>query len=154
MQSLSSMSFEADPLPMLPHTWVTLLISLPLCLILLPHASLFSHFPFHKPFFLSLPFIPLPLYLLSLQPLLCYAVTRKWERHSITVFMESLMADRECVLLATVNRQCAKQQILCCVSQEDRHGLIPVSLITQPRMEIVAYATIRAILRLGLYTQW
>lgn len=67
--------------------------------------------------------------------------------------MESLMADRECVLLATVNRQCTEQQILCCVSQEDRHGLIAVSLITKPRMEIVVYAMIRAILRSALYTQ-
>lgn len=107
MQSLSSMSFEADPLPTLPHTWITLLISLPLCLILLPCSALVSHllFPhafFFLPFSLSAPFSP---YLLSLQPLLCIAVSRKWERHSITVFMESLMAGRGCVLLATANRE-------------------------------------------------
>lgn len=51
MQSLSSMSFEADPLPTLPHTWITLLISLPLCLILLPCSALVSHLLFPHAFF-------------------------------------------------------------------------------------------------------
>lgn len=62
-----------------------------------------TSFFFFLPFCLSSPFSP---YLLSLQPLLCIAVSRKWERHSITVFMESLMAGRGCVLLATANREC------------------------------------------------
>lgn len=57
MQSRSSMSSASDPFPILTHTFITLLISFPLCLILLTHSYLFrlpSFFSPHKPFSFTL----------------------------------------------------------------------------------------------------
>lgn len=79
-----------------------------------PLCSSFLTFSFHNPVFQ--PFMPFPPYLHSLQPLLCIAVTRKWEKHSITVFMESLMAGWDCALLPTAKSVPSSKSSAVCPS--------------------------------------
>lgn len=79
MQSRSSMSSASDPFLILTHTFITLLISFPLCLILLTHSYLFRLPSFFPPIslFLSPSYPPPSVSLVSLQHLLCIAAARK-----------------------------------------------------------------------------
>lgn len=104
MQSLSSLSSACDPLLILPHTFTRLPYFLP-SVSYPPHSILSPSPTFFFLISLSLsPSYPPPsVSLLSPHHQLCIVAARKWERHSITVLIESLMARLWCVLLA--NRQ-------------------------------------------------
>lgn len=139
MQYLPSPSSTSNPLLILPH--ILLPYFSPPILLIYFHFFLSSVFLFFFAFFLCLS-------ILSLHHQLCIVAARKWERHSITVLIESFVSRWLCFFQATMQllidrTPCSKSFT---VSLQDRHGLISVSAITNPWMKTVVNTLITAVL--------